>query len=181
MKGYKIVNEAIVEVQVDVDKMGRPILSPDITIDPIPEYTPGYYLTIVNSKWVKLPVVAQDFELQQLKNEKLMQLKEYKDWLINQPIYYDNYLFDADELAKNRLTQALVIYIIAKKLPVAWITYDNYPYPIRSIDDLMGIIQSVYDAFNERFFGLEQTRQRIIACKTKEELELIEIPKKEFV
>lgn len=181
MKGYKIVNEAIVEVQVDVDKMGRPILSPDITIDPIPEYTPGYYLTIVNSKWVKLPIVTQDFELQQLKNEKLVQLKEYKDWLINQPIEYNGYLFDADELTKNRLTQTLVIYILTKKHPPAWITYDNYPYPIRSIEDLMGIVQAVHEAFSERFFTLEQIRQRIIRCKTKEELEKVEIPKKEIL
>ena len=176
MKGYRNVGNAIVEIDVDIDTRGRPILPPDSTVDPKPEAQDGHYVTIVGNSWVQIAKPVEYIAFDYKKQQALEKLSQYRSWYIEQTVEVNGIVYDADDQARNRLIQALVIYNATNYLPPAWIAADNTPQPLATIADLQAIITGVQTAFSTRFFECDSIRQQIIAAETEEALAAIEVP-----
>jgi len=169
--------ELIVQENFDTDPNGVPLLPDNATVEPPPTYNPEtQYLAIVKNKWYVIDKPTLTPSLDQLKQQKLEQLKRYKEWYLNQPVTYDNHRFDADENSKNRLIQAYNVYQLTNKLPPAWIDADNNKYTITTVDQIKGIIQAIATTFQTRFFECVTLREQILAATTKEQLDAINIP-----
>lgn len=176
MKAFRNISGNIVEIQVDVDPEGTPLLPPDTTVDAKPEPLDGHYVTIVDKSWVQIPNPVQVYTLENKRPGALDKLSAYKNWYLEQPVALNGQNFDADEQARNRLTQALVINGATGYLPPVWIDADNQPYPIATLADLAAIIQVVSETFAARFYETSTVRSAILAATTLEELDAIIIP-----
>ena len=176
MKAYRNIGGSVIEVEVDIGLDGQPLLPPDTTVDPKPDPQPGHYVTVVGNSWVQIPIPEQVLDFSYEKQLALERLKKYKDWYLEQPVEHAGHSFDADSLARDRLTQALVIHSATGYLPPAWIDANNQPFTITTIQDLHGIISAVQTAFSSRFFEMENIRQQILNAQDKQALDLIEIP-----
>lgn len=176
MKAFRNLAGNVVEITVDVGLDGQPILPPDTTVDPRPEPLPGHYVTVVGKEWVQIeiPVVFETLESKIAR--KLEAIGKYRDWLTEQPVEVNGVKFDADEQARSRLTQSLVINSTLDYLPPAWISYDNTPQPLATVDDLKTIVQAVQTAFATRFFECDTLRQAAKAATTEAELDLVVVP-----
>jgi len=176
MKAYRNIGDSVIEIEVDIGLDGEPLLPPDTTVDPRPEPLEGHYVTVVGNSWVQIPIPQQVFDFNYEKQLALEKLKKYKQWYLEQPIKYADRTFDANETARIRLTQALVIYSNTQYLPPVWIDSNNQPYTISQISDLVSIVTAVSTAFTTRFFEMENIRKQIMNAKNKEELDSIKIP-----
>ena len=176
MKAFRNIAGTVVEIDVDVDLSGQPILPPDTTVDAKPEAQPGHYVTVVGKSWVQIPipqeVIAFDFKKQQA----LEKLGKYKTYYFEQPTEVNGVKFDADSEARARLTQALVIYNEVGYLPPAWIAADNTPVPLANVGELKVIVGGVQQAFSTRFFEMDAIRQQIISSADEAALDAVEIP-----
>jgi hypothetical protein len=169
--------EVIVQELFDVAPDGTPLLPDNATVTPPPEYKVGtQYLAIVKNTWYVIDRPVQVFTLDYLKQKKLEELDNYKQWYLNQPATYDNHKFDADETSKNRLIQAYNTYQITNQLPPAWIDADNTPYAITSIDQIKGIITAIAAQFQTRFFECNTLRGQIMAAADETALNAVVIP-----
>jgi hypothetical protein len=176
MKAFRNINGTVVEIDVDLDLNGMPILPPDTTTDPKPEADVGHYVTVVGNSWVQIPIPEEFTTFEHKKQKALESLKKYKDWYLEQPVTHNNIVFDADEKARNRLAQTLISNSVDNYLPRAWITTNNSLYPLNDLPTFMGIVDAVRTAFSTRFFEMESIRQQIIASTNEEELNAITIP-----
>lgn len=176
MKAFRNIGGNIVEIEVDVGPDNVPLLPPDTTVDPRPDPLPGHYVTVVGNSWVQIPI-PQEFTTFEYKKQKALEaLKKYKEWYLEQPVEHNGVLFDADETARIRLTQALVVHSASSYLPPYWITANNDLYPIENLSDLMGIVNAVQTAFTTRFFEMDGIRRQILNASNEEELNAINIP-----
>ena len=125
MQAFRLYNGSIIDVQVDLDPSGNPILPPNTTVDPRPEPLVGHYLTIIGNQWAQVEVVQPTFEHN--KAEKAAAFEAFRDQYMDRPVQYSSVLFDADKQARERLTQALVMHREVGYLAPAWLTYANTP------------------------------------------------------
>lgn len=176
MKAFRNIGGTVVEIDVDVDPDGQPILPPDTTVDEKPDAQPGHYVTVVGNSWVQIPLPQEFITFEYKKQQALEKLAKYKAYLFEQPVEINGVMFDANEKARNRLTQALVINTASGYLPPFWITANNSQHPITTLDDLKEIINGVQTAFATRFFQMDTLRQQILAATNEDELNAIEIP-----
>jgi hypothetical protein len=176
MKAYRNIGGNVVEIDVDVDPSGNPLLPPDTTIDPEPAPIADHYNTVVGNAWVQIPYPTEYKTFEYQKQLALEKLKKYKDWYLNQPVDVNGTPFDSDEVARNRLTQALVIYNQTAYLPPAWIDANDTPVPLTIIDDLLAIVSGVQNAFSTKFFEVDTIRQDIMAAADQTALDAIVVP-----
>jgi hypothetical protein len=169
--------ELIVQELFDVAPDGTPLLPDNATVTPPPEYKPDtQYLAIVKNTWYVINRPVPVFSLDDLKQRKLEQLSDYKQWYLNQPVTYDSHNFDADETAKNRLIQVYNTFQITNQLPPAWIDADNKAYAITSIDQIKGLITAIASTFQTRFFECNTLRDKIMAVTNENDLNAVVIP-----
>lgn len=178
MNAYRrFASGEIKQIKVDVDKNGNPILPADTTVDPRPDPAPGYYVTVVDNTWVQiLTPVPPAPSLEQLKQEAIAKLSKWKEWVLEQPVNYQGQSFDADDVARNRLTQAVTLLSIGAPHPAAWVTYDNSVYDVEDAQDLTNLALVVANIFQERFTQATALRAAIDAATTESELEAVVIP-----
>lgn len=176
MKAFRNVAGNVVEIDIDTDLNGQPILPPDTTVDPRPEPQEGHYVTVVGKEWMQIPIpqVFTSFETQQAEAQK--RVSAYRDWYLEQPIVYQDIKFDADKTARERLTQAIVFNQANGYLAPAWVTFDNGVFPINNAEDLKGLANAVQVSFANRFFEMSTLRGQVAAATNEEELAAIEIP-----
>lgn len=176
MKAFRNVDGSVVEIEVDVGIDGKPILPPDTTVDPKPEALADHYVTVVGTEWVQIPVPVPFVSFETQQQTALAKLKDYRDWYLNAPVEHNGVLFDADDTARNRLTQALVIYNDNGYLPPFWVTESNGRYPLAAIEDLRALATAVSGAFSARFYEMSTLREQILAATNETELAGITIP-----
>lgn len=176
MKAFRNVAGTVVEIDVDVDLQGQPILPPDTTVQAKPVAQAGHYVTVVGNAWVQIPQPQEVIAFEYQKQQALEKLSKYKAYYFEQPTEINGVLFDADEQARNRLTQNLVVNSASGYLPPAWIAADNTPYPIAALADLMEIVNGVQQAFSTRFFEMDTLRQQILAAADEAALAAVVIP-----
>ncbi len=176
MKAFRNVGGNVVEIEVDLDLNGNPILPPDTTVDAKPTANDGSYVTVVGNVWVQIPIPQEVISFEYKKQQALEKLSAYKEYLLEQPVTHDSIVFDADEKARARLTQALVINTASGYLPPAWIAADNSSYALADLTALLGIVSAVQTAFATRFFQMDSIRQSITAAADASVLDSITIP-----
>lgn len=179
MRAFQNRQGNVVEIEVDVDPHGNPLLPPDTTVDARPEPLEGHYVTVVGNRWVQIPipVFVPSFEL--LKQQALERLATYRNWLLQQPVTAganNEHIFDADDKARDRLTQALVLHTQFGTLPPAWVKHDNTMFPLTVVADLIFIITTVQQAFTSRFFETVTIRNQLLAATDEAALNAIAIP-----
>lgn len=176
MKAFRNIGGNVVEISVDLDLSGNPILPPNTTVEPRPEVQDGHYLAVVGNSWVQIPVPVVEVTLEQIKQEALGKLKAWRNWKLEQPFVYEEVLFDADETARARLSQAVVIGEVSGVFPPAWVAQDNSMFPIVDYSALkaLGIAMSV--EFSARYFEASTLREAIEAATSKAEVEAVVIP-----
>jgi hypothetical protein len=176
MKAFRNVGGNVVEIDIDVDLDGNPILPPDTTTDARPEADEGHYVTVVGNVWVQIPIPQSyvTFETKQADAQK--RVKAYRDWYLDQPVTHEGVMFDGDETARARLTQALTVHSANGYLPPAWITYDNSAFPLPDVDALKALVNTVSVAFSNRFFEMATLRGQITAATDETQLSEITIP-----
>lgn len=176
MKAYRNVAGEVREITVDVGLDGKPILPPDTTTDPRPEELPGHYVTVVDKAWVQIEKTVYVESFESKKQRKIADIAKYRDWLTEQPVEIDGVKFDADDQARSRLTQALVIFSNLEYLPPVWVTFDNSAHPLATIEDLKAIVVTVQTAFAARFYECSELRTTVAAAEDEAALEAVVIP-----
>ena len=176
MKAYRNVAGEIREITIDLDLQGNPILPPDTTVQPRPMPLPGHYVTVVGTEWVQILTPVYVESLDSKRQRKVASIAAYRNWLTEQPVTVGEYQFDADDQARSRLTQALVMHSSLQYLPPIWVTHDNGFYPLADINDLLPIVGAVQNAFAERFYLCSTLRQAALSAATEAELALVEVP-----
>lgn len=176
MKAFRNVGGNVVEITVDLDLNGEPILPPNTTVQPRPEVTEGHYVTVVGDSWVQIEIPVQEVTLDQIKSEALERLKGWRTWVLEQPITHQEVLFDADETARARLSQAVVIGEVSGVVPPAWVALDNSLFPIESYEALKALAIAMSIEFSARFFQASTLREAIEAAESQAEVEAVEIP-----
>lgn len=176
MQAWRNIAGNIQQVYVDVGPDGKPLLPPDTTVDPKPDPQPGHYVTVVGNSWVQIPIPVPYFEFSYLKQQALDKFFKYKTWYLSQPVTIDGSPFDNDDVARNRMIQALVIYSQTNYLPSAWVDANNVPHPVAVIADLQKIMTAMSQDFSTKFFEMETIRQQILATTDEAGLNAITIP-----
>lgn len=176
MKAFRNIAGNVVEIDVDLDLNGDPILPPDTTTDERPEAQPGHYVTVVDRNWVQIPIPQQVKSLELLKTEALQKVSAYREWLLEQPVTHDGVLFDGDQVARVRLSQAVIVADAGGQVPPAWVTYDNSTYPLTDLASLKALTVSVITAFGNRFFEANAVREAVMQANDEAALAAVEIP-----
>lgn len=176
MKAFRNVAGQVVEIEIDLDLAGNPILPPDTTTDHAPSIPEGHYATVVGDRWVVIAKPVQIVTFEMKKQSKLDQLSRYRKWTLDQPVEHDGRTFDADETARSRVTQALVSFQALGELPAGWIDANNEVYPVPTVEVLSALALAISTAFQQRFFETATLRTSIMEATTEDELDLIEFP-----
>ena len=176
MKAYRNMGGNVVEIEVDIGLDNEPILPPDTTVDPKPEPLEGHYVTVVDKAWVQIPIPVEFKTFDTIKAEKLAALAAIKQAFLDAPVEVNGVAFDADEIARSRLSQALTIHTATNYLPSFWLAADNSMITLTTINDLLAIVGAVQNAFAQRFADYATMRATINAASTQEELDLVVLP-----
>ena len=168
---------SIKEILIDLDRNGNPILPSNTTIDPRPQANEGHYVTVVDDKWVQIPITPpREVTLEELKDEKRKVLAAYKDWFLEQPVYMGEVLYDGDSVARDRLTQAVLLAELGGPVAESWVDANDIPRPIVDQDHIKNLSFQVAGVFQQRFTVLTGIRLAIIEATSVEELDAIVIP-----
>lgn len=176
MKAWRNYGGDIREIMVDVGIDGKVILPPDTTTDPRPQALPGHYTTVVGKEWVQIEIPEAVVSFDTKKQNKLKEVSAYREWLVDRPVEVSGTMFDGDEQARNRLTQALVMNTSLNHLPPFWVTKDNSSFPIATINDLKMIAAGVQQAFATRFYTCDTLRTEVSAATDDTQLQAVVIP-----
>lgn len=181
MKAFRNLAGSVIEIEVDVDPNGDPILPPDTTTDPRPEADPDHYVTVVGKVWVQIPIPQAFVSFETKKQQKLDLFRKYRDKYIDATITHAGMEFDADELTRGRLVQVLFTHQTTGYLPPAWISADNIPYPLNAVEDLQALATAVQQAFAQRFFEMDTMRRQILDAADDAALDAVVIPQESFL
>ena len=110
--------------------------------------------------------------LDELKAQKLTELKTIRDNEEVKPIAYNGNFFDYDDKSRDRINNAIIALDINGQ-SIKWTTADNTNVAVTA-DDLRGVIAAVAMRSNELHAKYRELKELVLACTTKEQLEKIE-------
>lgn len=109
--------------------------------------------------------------LEELKSEKLQELKNTRDKAEIEPIEYNGHMFDYDEKARDRINAAIIALDLAGG-SLSWTTADQTE-AIVTANDLRGIIANVALRSNELHVKYRELKALVESATTKEELDKV--------
>lgn len=109
--------------------------------------------------------------LEELKAQKLTELKATRDNEEVKPISYQGYRFDYDNKARDRISAAIIALDVSKG-QIAWTTADNTEVMVNA-DDLRGVVANVAVRSNQLHVKYRKLKEQVEVCTTKEALEKI--------
>lgn len=111
--------------------------------------------------------------LEQVKQEKIIELKAMRDMREVEPIAYQGYSFDYDGKARERINAAIIaLDVQGTGAPIDWTTADNADTPVTATD-LKMIIAAVAVRSNKLHTAYRVAKEKVEAATTKEEVENI--------
>lgn len=106
--------------------------------------------------------------LDELKAQKITELKTIRDNEEVKPIEYNGNLFDFDEKARDRINSAIIALSITGQ-SIEWTTADNTNV-IVTADDLHGVVAAVALRSNDLHIKYRELKEQVLACSTAEEV-----------
>lgn len=117
----------------------------------------------------KREYVAPTFD--ELKVQKLTELKATRDTLETEPIEYNGNLFDFDDKARDRINAAIIaLELQGESASIDWTTADNQDVKVTA-DDLRMVIAAVAVRSNALHTAYRKAKARVEAASTAEEVE----------
>ena len=111
--------------------------------------------------------------LEQVKQEKIIELKATRDMCEVEPIAYQGYSFDYDSKARDRISAAIVALEAAgASAALTWTTTDNRDVKVTA-SDLRGIIAQVALRSDKLHTAYRKAKEKVEVATTKEEVEAI--------
>ena len=111
--------------------------------------------------------------LDELKAQKLTELKSIRDTAEVEPIEYNGNLYDYDDKARERSNAAIIALEVAGVSDaLIWTTADNQDVKVTA-NDLRMVIAAVAVRSNELHIKYRELNEQVEACTTKEELDSI--------
>lgn len=109
--------------------------------------------------------------LDELKAQKINELKNIRDTEEVKPIEYNGNLFDFDDKARDRINSAIIALSITGQ-SIEWTTADNTNVTVTA-DDLRGIVANVAVRSNELHTAYRTAKAQVEAATTKAEIDAI--------
>lgn len=106
--------------------------------------------------------------LDELKQDKINELKNIRDTEEVKPIAYNGNLFDFDDKARDRINSAIIALDIAGQ-SIEWTTADNTNVAVTA-QDLRNIIAAVALRSNDLHVKYRNLKEQVLACTTAEEV-----------
>lgn len=106
--------------------------------------------------------------LDELKAQKLTELKTIRDTEEVKPISYQGYCFDYDDKARDRINSAIIALSITGQ-SIEWTTAGNTEVMVTA-DDLRGIVANVAVRSNQLHAKYRELKEQVLACTTAEEV-----------
>ena len=106
--------------------------------------------------------------LDELKSQKLTELKTIRDNEEVKPIAYNGNLFDFDDKARDRINSAIIALDIAGQ-SIEWTTAGNINVAVTA-QDLRNIIAAVALRSNDLHIKYRELKEQVLACTTAEEV-----------
>ena len=111
--------------------------------------------------------------LEQLKADKINELKSIRDAEEVKPIEYKGNLYDYDEKARDRINAAIVaLSVQGTGADLIWTTADNKEVPVTA-DDLRMVIATVAVRSNELHNAYRVAKEKVLNATTKDEVEKV--------
>lgn len=113
--------------------------------------------------------------LEQVKQEKIIELKAMRDMREVEPIAYQGYSFDYDDKARERINAAIIALEVAgASTTLTWTTADNRDVKVTA-SDLRGIIAQVAVRSDKLHTAYRKAKEKVGVATTKEEAEAVEL------
>lgn len=108
--------------------------------------------------------------LEQLKQDKINELKTIRDTEEVKPIAYNGNLFDFDDKARDRINSAIIaLDINGQDMALEWTLADNTNILVTS-RELLGVIANVANRSNNLHIKYRELKEQVLACTTAEEI-----------
>lgn len=113
--------------------------------------------------------------LEQVKQEKIIELKIMRDTAEVEPITYQGYSFDYDSKARERISAAIIALEVAgASATLTWTTAANQDVKVTA-SDLRGIIAQVALRSDKLHTAYRKAKEKVETATTKEEVEAINL------
>ena len=113
-------------------------------------------------------IVAITPNLDELKVQKLTELKATRDTLETEPVEYNGNHYDYDDKARDRVNAAIIALDITGQ-SIEWTTADNTNVAVTA-QDLRNIIAAVALRSNALHVKYRELKEQVLACSTAEEV-----------
>lgn len=112
---------------------------------------------------------------EQVKQEKIIELKLMRDTAEVEPIEYQGYSFDYDSKARERISAAIIALEVAgASASLIWTTADNQDVKVTA-SDLRGIIAQIALRSDKLHTAYRKAKEKVETATTKEEVEAINL------
>ncbi len=133
----------------------------------------GYTAYMVNGKWE----LKTDPTLDDVKEQKLAELKAQRDAVEVEPIEYSGNVYDYDDKARERINAAIIALDVQTQVAkstasIEWTTADNKDVTVTA-DDLRAIIAAVAVRSNALHVAYREAKEKVEAATTKAEVEAV--------
>lgn len=116
-------------------------------------------------------VTHKEEPLENIKQHKILVLKQQRDNLEVEPIEYKGNSFDYDDKARDRINAAIIaLSLQGEGASIDWTTADNADTPVTA-NDLKMIIAAVAVRSNKLHTAYRVAKEKVKAAATKEEVE----------
>ena len=117
--------------------------------------------------------VAPEKTLEEIKSDKITELKTQRDTLEIEPIEHNGYLFDYDEKARDRINAAIIaLDLQGEDASLSWTCADQTEAVVTA-NDLRMVIAAVAVRSNILHVAYRNAKEKISAAETKEEVKTI--------
>lgn len=136
--------------------------------------TPAHTMKNLGAFPANVVFTAPAKTLEQLKADKINELKSIRDAEEVKPIAHNGNLFDFDDKARDRTNAAIIaLELQGEGASIDWTTADNQDVKV-TVYDLRAIVAAVAVRSNELHVKYRKLKEQVEACATKEQLEKIE-------
>jgi len=175
----------IAEMQCQIDPLETKKAGKDIFLIPANctliqplESKEGFNVVWDGNKWEyaeipqKQEIIERELTLEEVKQQKIMELKNTRDMKEIDVISYNGNTFDYDDKSRDRLSIARQSLEDAGAGEILWTTADNQSVTM-TVEDFAGINTQAAIRSNALHVQYNQLRDNVLAAETKEEVNAI--------